>query len=67
MPMHPLWQIRQAICIDSSFYVERMAVFGNTCSGDIFGAFMGLVVWIAVFIKDIRDLLAYVDNVFGHD
>lgn len=64
--MHPLWQIRQIARMDNTLHVDRAAVFGNTASGKIYDSFMGLVIWIAVFIKQIRDLLTYVDNAFGY-
>lgn len=28
---------------------------------------MGLVIWIAIFVKNTLNLLAYVDDIFGHD
>lgn len=67
MPLHPLWQIRQIVRVDGALHVNRTAAFGNTVSGKIFGSFMGLVLWIAIFVKYIMDLLAYVDDVFGYD
>lgn len=67
MPLHPLWQIRQVVCIDGALHVDRTTVFGNTVLGKIYGSFMGLVLWIAIFIQHIMDLLAYVDDAFSYD
>jgi hypothetical protein len=49
MPMHPLWQIKQAICIDDQFSIDRCNNFGGRASQKIWWSFISLVLWIAVF------------------
>jgi hypothetical protein len=72
MPVHPLWQILQVITFENSRFVNRCNHFGNRAAGRIWGAFIGLVLWIGMEVKKIEDLLDYVDDVFswefeGHD
>lgn len=67
MPLRPFWQIRQIVRVNSALHVNQTTVLGNTVSGKIFGSFMGLVLWIAIFIRYLIDLLAYIDNAFGYD
>jgi hypothetical protein len=68
MPMHPLWQIRQVVTIDSTQrHVDRRNNFGNRAGGRIYGAFAGLMLWIAIFVKQIGDLLGYVDDDYSWD
>lgn len=42
-PMHPLWQIKQAVCVGSEFFIDRCNAFGNSASGSIFIVVNGLV------------------------
>ncbi|TFY71099.1 hypothetical protein EVG20_g1905 [Dentipellis fragilis] len=65
MPMHPSWQIRQVVSIGTKRMVDRCNVFGGRRSGNIWCVFMSLVLWIAVYIKHIRDLLGYSDDMFS--
>jgi hypothetical protein len=65
LPMHPLWQIHQVVTIDGQRHVDRCNNFGNRAAGGIWGTFIGLVIWIAIFIKHLHDLFAYVDDVFS--
>lgn len=65
-PMHPAWQIKQAVRVDCSLYVDRGCVFGNSASPAIFIAFNALIAWIAKYVRGI-DLLIYVDDSFGLD
>ncbi|KAF5376292.1 hypothetical protein D9615_008534 [Tricholomella constricta] len=65
MPMHPLWQIKQVVKIDGLYTVDWNNNFGNRAAGDIWGAFFALVIWIAIYIKLLADLLAYVDDSFS--
>lgn len=67
MPIHPLWQIRQVVCVNSALHVSWITIFGNTVLGKLFASFMGLVLWIAISIKHIMDLLTYVDNTFSYN
>ncbi|VDC02998.1 unnamed protein product [Peniophora sp. CBMAI 1063] len=66
MPMHPFWQIGQVVTIDGRRRVDRCNNFGGRESGVIFGAFMGLVLWIARE-RGIEALNAFVDDNFSFD
>ncbi|TFY78633.1 hypothetical protein EWM64_g5379 [Hericium alpestre] len=65
MPMHPLWQRYQVVSIGNRRMVDRSNVFGGCRSGNIWCSFMSLVLWIAVYIWLINDLLAYSDDTFS--
>ncbi|TFY78173.1 hypothetical protein EWM64_g5842 [Hericium alpestre] len=65
MPMHPWWQARQVVSIGNRRMVDRANVFGRCRSGNIWCAFMSLVLWIAVYIKSLVDMLAYSDDTFS--
>ncbi|KIJ34231.1 hypothetical protein M422DRAFT_182388 [Sphaerobolus stellatus SS14] len=67
IPMHVLWQIRQVVTIDGQCHVDRCLVFGNWGAPNIWCSFMALVVWIAINIKHIEDLLHYMDDAFGYE
>lgn len=47
--------------------VDRCSCFGNRGSADLWCTFHGLVLWIAVFVWYISELLAYMDDNFGFD
>lgn len=66
LPLHFLW-LFQIIMIDGVRHVNHNNNFGNHSAGGLWGAFIGLVLWIAVFIKGISDLFAYVDDSFSWD
>lgn len=65
MPMHPLWQVKQVVTVDSHRYVNHCNVFGGRASQRIFHAFMSLVIWIAVVKLLILYLYIYVDDSFS--
>ena len=67
LPLHPLWQIKQIITVDGCRHVDRCMSFGGRGSCRDYTAFMGLVLWIAIFIKFISDLFGYIDDNFGFD
>jgi hypothetical protein len=67
MPMHPLWQIRQVMTVDGFRHVNRCNHFGNRAAGRVWGSFFALVLWIAICLIKIEDLLAYVDDTFSWD
>jgi hypothetical protein len=67
MPMHPLWQIRQIVTFKGMRNVDRCNIWGGRSAGHIFCSFMGLVLWIAIKIKKLDDLFAYVDDTFSWD
>ncbi|KIJ43077.1 hypothetical protein M422DRAFT_170302 [Sphaerobolus stellatus SS14] len=66
IPMHPLWQIHQVVTIDGARHVDRCMVFGNRRLPSIWCSFMSLVIWIAINIKNIDDMLHYMDNTFNY-
>ncbi|KAL1698142.1 hypothetical protein EV121DRAFT_297515 [Schizophyllum commune] len=57
IPMHPLWQIQQTVFINGYRYVDRDNNFGNRAAGAIWIAFFSLVIWIAIYVKLLADLL----------
>ena len=67
LPLHPLWQIKQIVTVDDSQHVDRCTSFGGRGLCRDYTSFMGLVLWIAIFIKFISDLFGYIDNNFGFD
>ena len=67
LPLHPLWQIKQIVTIDNVRHVDRCTSFGGRGSCRSYTAFMGLVLWIAIFIKLLVDLFGYIDDNFSFD
>ena len=67
LPLHPLWQIKQIVTIDGIRHVDRNTSFGGRGSCRDFTAFIGLVIWIAIFIKFLTDLFGYIDDNFSFD
>ncbi|KIY52562.1 hypothetical protein FISHEDRAFT_69757 [Fistulina hepatica ATCC 64428] len=67
LPMNPLWQIKQTVVFDAKRHVDWRNNFGGGGSGRIWTTFFALVLWIALFIKFILDLFAYVDDAFSWD
>lgn len=65
LPLHFLWQLFQIVTIDGMRHVDRNNNFGNRAAGGLWGAFMGLVLWIAIFVKSIDDMFAYVDDSYS--
>lgn len=64
-PMSPLWQIRQIVTIDGERHVDRCNNFGNGAAGRVWGSIAGLMLWIAMDVKNIQDLFGYVDDDFS--
>lgn len=64
-PLHFLWQLFQIITIDGEWHVDRNNNFGNCGAGGLWGAFVGIILWIAIHIKLILNLLAYIDDTFS--
>jgi hypothetical protein len=67
LPVHYLWQLHQIVRIDDDLHVDRNNNFGNRGAGRVWFSFFSLVLWIAVFLKSIADLFAYVDDCFSWD
>lgn len=67
LPMHPLWQIRQIVKIANRCHVDWCCCFGSRGSPDIWTSFICLVLWIAIHVKLIELLLAFMDDHFSFD
>jgi hypothetical protein len=67
LPLHPLWQIKQIVTVDGQRHIDHCTSFGGRGSCRCYTAFMGLVLWIAIFVKFIVDLFGYIDDNFGFD
>src|ERR1700678_3418021 len=67
LPLHPLWQITQIVTMDEARHIDRCTSFGARGSCRDYTAFMGLVLWLAIFIKFLTDLFGYIDDNFLFD
>jgi len=67
LPLHPLWQIKQIATIDGVRHVDRCTSFGGRGSCRSYTAFMGLVLWIAIYVRFLADIFAYIDDNFSFD
>ena len=65
LPLCFLWQLFQIITINGECYINRNNNFSNHGAGGLWGAFMGVILWIAIHIKQILDLLAYINDTFS--
>ena len=65
MPMHPIWQIKQAVQINNEFSIDCSNNFGGRASQKVWWSFMSLVLWIAVFKQCLHALKCYVDDNFS--
>ena len=65
LPLSFLWKLFQIITINGECHVNRNNNFGNYGASGLWGAFMGVVLWIAIHVKQILDLLAYVNDTFS--
>lgn len=64
-PVHPLWQLKQAVNIDGEFYVDRACCFGSSASFAIFASVNSLIAWIAKRDRGIPAHITYVDDSSG--
>ncbi len=64
-PMHPLWQIKQAVSIDGQYYIDRANCFGSSASFAIFISVNSLVAWITRKQRGVSSLITYVDDSSG--
>ena len=65
LPVHPLWQIKQAVPVDGQYHIDRCNTFGNRGGGWNWDRFISLVNWVGIEKKGVSDLLGYVDDNFG--
>src|SRR6266540_1950424 len=52
-PMHPVWQLKQAVYIDREYYIDCANCFGSSASFAIFVSVNSLISWIAKHKRDI--------------
>jgi hypothetical protein len=64
-PLHPFWQIKQAVRIGKNFHIDRCIAFGSSASPAIFIAFNSLVTWIAKYKRGITFITTYIDDSSG--
>jgi len=64
-PMHPLWQIKQVVCIDGQYYIDRANCFGSSVSFVIFISVNSLIASIARNERHISSLITYIDDSSG--
>ncbi|KAI9064555.1 DNA/RNA polymerase [Trametes sanguinea] len=67
LPMHPIWQLKQVVSINGTRRLDRCCCFGNRGSPDLFCTVMSLVLWIAIHVRGIPALLAYMDDNFSFE
>lgn len=53
--------------INGTYNVDHNNNFGSRAGGGLWGKVFSLVMWIAIFVFHLIDLLAYVDDVFSWD
>jgi hypothetical protein len=64
-PLHPLWQMKQAVRIDNEYFIDRTCCFGSSASFAIFASVNSLIAWIARRDRGITSLITYVDDSSG--
>jgi len=64
-PLHPLWQLKQAVRIDDEYYIDRVCCFGSSASFAIFASVNSLIAWVAQRDRGIHSLITYVDDSSG--
>ncbi|KAJ2926574.1 hypothetical protein H1R20_g10496, partial [Candolleomyces eurysporus] len=68
LPVHPHWQLKQVVTLNSVCHVNRRNTFGGHASGAIWIAFMALVTWIARNVWLVKNLIgAYVNDSSSFD
>ena len=67
LPMHPLWQIKQIVTVEGLRYVDRCNNFGNCASQHLWIGFMALVIWIAIFVRQLDHLKVYTDDAYSFE
>jgi hypothetical protein len=67
MPLAPLFQLKQISTIDGERHVDRNTTFGGRASPSIWCSFMGLTMWIVLYILIIEAIKTYVDDAFSFD
>jgi hypothetical protein len=65
LPMHPIWQLKQAVFVDGEGHIDRRNCFGNCASNGNFISVNGLIAWIIKYVKEIHGIFTYVDDSSG--
>jgi len=61
--MHPLWQIKQIVTIDGMWHIEMHGVGEPIIPTHL----VGVIIWIAINVWGLADLLHYMDDTFGYE
>ena len=59
--------MKQIVTIDDCWHVDRCTSFSERGSCHDYTTFMGLVFWIAIFVKLLINLFGYIDDNFSFD
>lgn len=65
IPMCLQWQLRQIVCINNLFYVDRCANFGSSASPKIWCSVFSLVLWLAEKKLGIEGMNNLMDDTWG--
>ncbi len=61
LPMHPIWQIKQAVCVDGEYYIDRANCFGSSAFFAIFIFVNSFIAWIARKESEIASHITYIE------
>jgi hypothetical protein len=64
-PLHPFWQLKQGVRVESDLHIDRCIAFGSSASPAIFIALNSLVTWIAKYKRGISFIMTYLDDSSG--
>src|SRR5882724_909233 len=65
--MHPLWQIKQINTFEGLRHVDCNMAFGTRTAPHIWCTFFGLVMWIAIYVYLLPDLMHYMDDAWSYE
>ena len=67
LPLHPRRQIKQIVTIDGVRHVDRNTAFSGRGSCRAYTSFMGVVLWVTIFVKHLINLFGYIDDNFSFE
>ena len=67
MPIHHFWQVKKVISFESLCCVDHAACFASRGFQILIIAFMGLVMWVTLYVYSIDHLKDYVDDIFSFE
>jgi hypothetical protein len=67
LPMHPIWQLKQAVFVDGEGHIDHHNCFGNCAANGLFICVNGLIAWIIKYVKEILGIFTYVDDSSGSE